>query len=763
MTAKQLDQFAAQAEPAPLRPPRSFSLAWPVVLSLFFALVVSPAAAQQATGVVAGSVSSGGSGRGVAGASVQVLAGAWSLSALTDEGGNYRVAGVPQGRSLVRVSAIGHDPIELDAMVAAGREVTLNVALRMRPVALDTVDARRAGRAGELDDPEAELGELALAGSQTLRVSAGLAEAGLIDAVKGIPGREPADPGSILYVRGSAADLKLVYLDGAPVYAPFPLGGLLEPFAPQLLRQAEVYLGGAPARYDGGLSYVMDLRTRGGEGKFGASGSVDLLSARVLAEGGIGERVSFIGSARGVHRGAALGLFEEVLPYAYGEGLLRTDLRIGRTAVLSFSGFTNSESVRMADVAAADSVIEWSNEAGSVRLRGNIGSTYAEVTASSGVYSASLPMMGTQPLVVVGEARRSRFSADFSRPFEGLRLHFGGSIDRQHHVAVARTSWNRLSTGGVDGLGVTIGGYAEAAAQVGPRVLLRGGGRVDHFSSRSGVTLAPRFAATLLLTDQAAITIAAGQYHQFLRPADEVLLTNPESLALSRDSDLVVGQASHFTLGLDQDVGDGIRLGVEGFYKRYTDVPEAFASEGNASGVDLWVRRSAAGISGWAGYSLSWVWSNRPASNETSFVGRHLLTAGLQSSVATRMRIDLRFAYGAGLPYAAIPLEGPEGGFTNTNYVQDAPVVTVSRGGTEAAPLLQAPDQPFLRVDASISQLWEPRFGSRSYAISPYLRLLNSFGNRDALFYYFDKESGEESQPLGSLPVVPVVGFEWKL
>jgi hypothetical protein len=758
-----IDQAVGAAAGGTLfRRSRAITLAGQLMLVvLVLGACAAEGTAQAQTGSVAGVVSSEASGRPLEGASILVVSGSWRGSATSDARGTYRLTGVPQGRGTIRVDAVGHQALELDALVAAGRDVVVDVSLRMQPVALDTINARREAADAELDAVGGQPADLAIASGQTLRASTGFAESGVVDAVRGIPGREPSDPGSILYVRGSAADLKLVYLDGAPVYAPFPLGGLLEPFAPGLLREADVYLGGAPARYDGGLSYVMDLRTRGGGQKAHVSGSVDLLSARLLAEAGVGDRLSVIASGRGVHQG--IELFEKSLPYSYREGLLRTDLRIGETGLLSFTGFTNSESVRMADVAAADSVIRWANDAGSVRLRGSLGKTQAELTGSLGVYSASLPLVGTQPLLVVGEARRSRLSADFSRPMEGIQLRFGASYDRQYHVAIARTTWSNLPTGGVDGVGVTVGAYAEGSTQLGYRVLLRGGGRVDHFSSRSGLTFAPRFAATLLLTESAALTIAAGQYHQFLRPADEVLLRNPETLAMNPGSELMVGKASHFTLGLDQDVGEGVRLGVEGFYKRFSDVPETVASAGNASGVDLWVRRSGASITGWAGYSLSWVWSSAPELNQTNFVGRHLLSAGLQTPVGSRTRVDLRFAYGAGLPYASIPMGSPENGLKNTNYLQQTPVATMERGGTEAAPLLHAPDEPFLRLDASISQIWEPKVGSRAYLISPYLRLLNSFGNRDALFYYFDEKSGEGSQPLGSLPVIPVIGVEWKL
>ena len=165
----------------------------------------------------------------------------------------------------------------------AGRELEVDIALRMTPIVLAPIEVGGRARTAASDTAAAPAGELTMAGVRALQSSPGLAEIGLADAIAGVPGHEPPDPSDVLYVRGTGADLKLVYLDGAPVYAPFPLGGLLEPFTPGLLSSAEVYLGGAPARYDGGLSYILDLRTRSPRaGRFRSSGALDLLSARAL-------------------------------------------------------------------------------------------------------------------------------------------------------------------------------------------------------------------------------------------------------------------------------------------------------------------------------------------------------------------------------------------------------------------------------------------------------------------------------------------------
>src|SRR5690606_5250419 len=108
---------------------------------------------------------------------------------------------------------------------------------------------------GARDTVAAAAPELSAASIRALEATPGVAELGIAEAARRFPSEEPIDPSEILYVRGAVADLKLVLLDGAPVYAPFHLAGLIAPFETGVLREASLFLGGAPSRYDGGLSY----------------------------------------------------------------------------------------------------------------------------------------------------------------------------------------------------------------------------------------------------------------------------------------------------------------------------------------------------------------------------------------------------------------------------------------------------------------------------------------------------------------------------
>lgn len=717
-------------------------------------------------GSVHGEIRSEESGEVVGGASVELVDSEPRRATASDDGGRYSLEDVPAGRHTIRARRVGFAPLEMEVMVPAGGEIEVDIALRMTPVALTPIEVGGRGRTAAVDSTAAPPGELAMAGFRAMETSPGLAEMGLADAVGRIPGQEPPDPSDVLYVRGTGADLKLVYLDGAPVYAPFPLGGLLDPFTPGLLSSAEVYLGGAPARYDGGLSYILDLRTRGARsGRFRTSGAMDLVSARALVEVPLGSDAGVLLSGRGVHDLATRWADDDLLPYGYREGLVRADVGLGSAGDLSFTGFINGERVWLDSIQSAARVIQWGNRSASLRYSRAIGGTTLEVTGALGEFDARLPVSAAYVRVAQGSSSRTRLAADAVSRLHGMLLRYGASFEsqRQRYLALREypsRAWQQI---GRAGEGSEAGLYLDAGARVASRLTLRGGLRADHFSLGDEFLLSPRLSATLMLTGRAAVTLAAGQYHQYVRPPETEVFAAAEGPPLAPVQPLALARATHVSLSVDQDVGEGIRFGLEGFYKDFEGIPGSVSSSASASGMDLWVRRGTGEWRGWLGYSLSWTWSTSDQSEATRFAGRHLLSSGVSAPLGDRARLDLGFTYGAGLPYSAIPFG--RSGMPEAPFSGETPQYEVFRHSDAVnagnAPLLPTPSRPYLRVDLEASGTWSPRVGGSAMEITPYIRLLNTLGERDALFYRADEDGEDGFRPVMVLPIVPVIGLEW--
>ena len=89
-----------------------------------------------------------------------------------------------------------------------------------------------------------------------------------------------------LFVRGGNADQNLILLDEAIIYNPSHLYGLVSVFNSDAVNNVQVYRDYMPANYGGRLSSVIVNRmTEGNSKEYHVSGGINLMSARLSAEG----------------------------------------------------------------------------------------------------------------------------------------------------------------------------------------------------------------------------------------------------------------------------------------------------------------------------------------------------------------------------------------------------------------------------------------------------------------------------------------------
>jgi hypothetical protein len=737
-----------------------------MLANLVLTIAAATFQAQPTTGLVYGQVRSSASGEPLRYAVVEVVDGGLreAIRAETDRDGYYYLQNVPVGFRLLRATHINHAPLEAQVRVRAGAQAFLNFELELRPVPLPVVNARVNNLPTGLNDTtSAPPGDLGQATVHALEATPGMAELGLADAARDIPGQDPPDPSDALFVRGGGADLKFVLLNGAPVYAPFHIGGLINALDTDLLRSATLYLGGAPARYDGGLSYIMDMETRSGRSRQAhATVSVDMLSARTIVEGPLGEHASVLAGGRAVHGFGTTPFVGDPFPYTYGDALARADIDLGVDGNVSITGFWNRERVLLDSVGVRDQAAQWGNLAGSVRYRTDVAGADALFTVAGGEFRTQLPLGDTEPVITEAIASRRRLSADLARTVGPVRFHFGGSFDRLEfeHRTWPRGSPRDSTVAQATMAGDVAGVYLDADVLAGRRIRLRGGVRADRFSLSPATRIAPRMSASILITSRAMLTLAAGRYRQYVRSSQQSF---PNIGADDDEPRLLVAGAKHFLVALDQDLGDDMSLKIEGFFKDYEGLPSSSGEEANAAGLDLWVRRSSGTLTGWFGYSLAWVWSTdeRPTFPRPIFAGRHLVSAGLSGPIPARGEFEVRVAYGAGLPYTAIP--EPETTTPVFTVVGFAPGMRAS--AAEPIPTVpDEPNEPYLRLDAQLARTFVADWGGFAFELTPYVKVLNALDRRDALFYHLDSSATgmPEPRPLAALPVLPIVGLEWK-
>ncbi|NNM33709.1 MAG: TonB-dependent receptor [Gemmatimonadetes bacterium] len=748
------------------------------LLALVAAAFVPPASAQNQTragATVTGRITGSAAGDTVPlpHAVIQLMA-STPRAAVAGPDGIYTLQSVPSGEVRIRVVHSGLDPLEVTVMVPGSGTVELDLHLSGRPVELGVIDVegeagRRVARNGNGDAGAASEGSLDLE-AEALRSTTGMAELGLAEAARQGSGNDPPDPAGLLFMRGSTADLKLVLLDGAPIHTPFHLGGLLEPIQTSTVGRTRLFLGGAPARYNGGLSHILEIETRAplSDGPRGEI-SADLMGLSGSAEVGLGP-VSLLASARGLHNAANTLLAEGPQPYGYDDVLVRGDLALGRGS-LSVTGFRNRESVHLDPLGGLEGQgamtealgaigpgagdAAWSNALLSVRLRQPLGRWAVEGTASLSRYDAQLPVGDTALAILSGASTKRHLAVDAGRPMRWGSVSLGLTYEEVsvHDATEGFAGQPTLSSSAVEGR--QFGGYAEASRNLGG-VTVRGGLRADAFEGATALEISPRLSLLWPLSETALFRLAAGRYSQFARRSDPAVPSELgiQSAQFSDHPLLSVATSTHLVASIDQRLTESVTVGVEGFAKAFEGLPDAEGGHVNSSGVDLRIATGGRAAQGWLGYTLTWFWSDDPTLNATRFSGHHLLTAGASGRLGGWVRGTARLSYGSGLPFSSVP-------FGDRAAESDA--VAPTSGGTESpgstpAPLV--PEESFLRMDLTLAGDWTLReAGDRRWTLTPYLRVLNALDRRDSLFYFFEPWRSDGPRPLADLPVLPVAGL----
>ena len=115
---------------------------------------------------------------------------------------------------------------------------------------------------------------------------------------------------------------------------------------------------------------------------------------------------------------------------------------------------------------------------------------------------------------------------------------------------------------------------------------------------------------------------------------------------------------------------------------------------------------------------------------------------------------DVRVSYGAGLPYTAIPEP-------DTEALRFSVLESSATGDSEGGSVTAEPQEPYVRVDAQLQRTFSGSIRGFDFDFTPYIKVINALNRRDAIFYHYNRDVGY-AEPVAGLPIVPIVGLEWK-
>lgn len=720
------------------------------------------------------------------------------IRGLSDEHGLFALTRVPAGEWSITTRAPGYRDTKATVTVEPSGTVRLTMALPRNPVLLPEVRVAGLRSAGL---PHIEAPEAVVLDSAFLDLVPTVVERDVFRALQALPSTTPSsDYSAAPFVRGGTPDQTRIFLDGAPIYNPFHIGGFASAFAPTAVAATVLRPGGLPASAPSALSGLLEVQARdGGRDSVRVAGSLGLLSTHATVDGPVrAGRGAFLLSARRTYVDVAtdaasgLGLIEEGIPYGFYDlhGKLTHD--VGHTGSVSLTGYLNRESF---DTDSYDGIAGWGNDLLSARFAGfATDGTLAELGAGTSAFGGSL----IRPLTIDQFGNRQEettLEAGFRTWFVDARLTrragshtlwLGGRWERtryDHAFAPAPSDDEWIPPLDVEGAFGPLAVYARDLWSVGGPFSLDWGVRLERPQGRAWYVL-PRGRVTAII-GSGSLAVAGGRYVQ-----DVWSLRSEESVVAS-----VAGYDLPVAVPLDRGLQRGWdavmearwnvaawRFRADLYVKRLEGVPttppladpidaslivhpDSVASgDLDVEGVEV----SAAGRLAGTSISLAYRWQHETrrlaAASFTPRTSRPHRLVALASRRFGEREAALSFTWMSGLRYSPPLATVPRLGGIDTagrlrpgsEFTQGVVVLTEPNSGALPS---------YLRIDLDMRGAWDWTLFGREGVIEPYVSVLNLLNNRNVLF------SDDELSHTGTglrrsygpqLPVLPTLGLRWR-
>ena len=621
--------------------------------------------------------------------------------------------------------------------------------------------------------------------------------------LQSLPGVTGTDElGSRIAVRGGSPDQNLTVMDGVEIHNPYrlifasedlALVGLASTFNPETIESFEFIPGAFDVRHGDRLSSLLVVKNREGSQAEALQGSafVGIADANAILEGKLprGAAGSWLVSARRSHLdlvaeralGATLPSFQDLQA--------RVSWRPRPRQRLSIIGLAANERTRFIDRPASDAgnltkvrndLLALTFESG-VRSRGSSRTiaSFSRLADTLSAYERSFDNSrgaNTVESIATGGLLAFQVSRHIALRDVAIRQEFAFKPSTRHwfdagaeaHRLDTRWEWRisgarsqHQANGSSIRLGASLPGAFDSSVgsyrvgawlqdrwQVSPRFVVQPGLRVDRSSLTAKPALSPRISSTINPGHGLRIDAALGIHTQ--SPGYEKVLQSDYFIDLSpaRSSKLQAERALHAVAGLQKVLESGLKVRIDGYYKRLSDlivgqletneerlarlsgydIPPALWSAvptgaeittvpvnhatGRAYGMEVYAAHgggtAAAPLTGWAAYSFGR--ADRTAYGVTQpfdYDRRHSVSAATRMRLGARLDLSATGRWATGLPRT--PVRG-----VRLALIADADDVDGDGNRNEQVPQRDALGHPVFQPDlggvANINSARLPHF-----------------------------------------------------
>lgn len=488
-----------------------------------------------------------------------------------------------------------------------------------------------------------------------------LGETDILKTIQLMPGVQAGNEGfSGLCVRGGTPDQNLVLLDGVPVYNADHVLGLFSIFTPEAVKKVTLYKGSYPARYNGRLSSIVDIRTNDGDmHHYHGSLTVGMPITKFHLEGPIRKgKTAFSLTGRGF--------------YAYYYGFFDLNAKVNhkfsdrsRLFLNLYNGgdrlkynYTDRSDHLEDDLLSQTNCqgkekMNWGNFIGS--LRWNYVFTpklFANVTLAYNRYGMRITheekdyeVRNYEPFSTYSFKQNyqsgitdlsGRLDFDFT-PNPRHHIKFGGEYIRHHfrpetnNIKIHEeqeqtirkdTLYQSSANSRLNGHEISL--YAEDRIDIGKHWSTNTGVNLAlfHTQGKSYVSLQPRISLRYKPSDEWAVKTSYTMIDQYVHLLTSTPLALPTDLWVPITRNIKPMNAHQISIGTVYTGWKGWELSLEGYWKQMNHVLEykdgvstlgaaslweekVEAGKGRSFGIELLMQRTVGRTTGWLSYTLS--------------------------------------------------------------------------------------------------------------------------------------------------------------
>lgn len=602
-------------------------------------------------------------------------------------------------------------------------------------------------------------------------------EVDIIKAYQLTPGVQSGGEGkSEMYVRGGSPDQNLVMLDDVPLYYVSHFGGFFSVFNADAINDVKLIKGGFPARYGGRLSSVMDVRMKDGSmHKFSGSGSIGLLSAKMMVEGPlVKEKSAMMVSAR-KNLFSPFILTGTEMKYGFYDLNAKLNYRLSQNDRVFLSFYAGNDHVKVEQASktqAANTTLRWGNVAFALRYnRVFSGRLFGNLTFARTLYKYNNSFSNELISDTVKQNIDSKlftsindimFKSDFSWQItEKYQLRFGHALVSHTIRPNDEEFTNKINDEFIERSYHFQHTALEGSLYVENEITTK------YFGANVGIRLTnfsiagthypfiePRLSANIPLTSSSSVKASFSLTNQFLHLLSYSGTGMPADYWMPSTENVAPSAALQYTIGFAKSILDErFQLTIEAYYKQLDGLiafKPGTSLIGNLSswenvvvkdgkginrGIEVFLQKTEGRSTGWAGITVAKAdrtFSSLNQGKTFPFKYDRLLDISLvwNFRLNSKVNISATWKYGSGYPVTLA---------TERYETADGEVFVYDDINSFRM-------RDYHRLDCAVAFPKQNRWGTREWSVS----IFNLYNRKNPFYYFYEYDMPDASPVSGT-------------